>query len=503
MQIKVVIGDIVKTEADAIIVNLFEGVEHPGGATDAVDKALGGAITQLVSKGEIKGKFKEVNIIHTLGKLPANKVAVAGLGKQAELTLDKIRGISAEVCRALQGLNCKRIATIMHGAGVGGVDPEASAQAIVEGSLLGLYSFRRHITKKSEHENIEEMLIVQRDETRLEAIEKGCHKGKIIAEATNMARNMVNEPANYMTPKDMAETAGKMAKDYGLEVTVLEREDMEKLCMGALLGVAQGSREPPKLVVLSYKGDKSSKSVLGFVGKGITFDSGGISLKSAEGLEEMKGDMAGGATVMTALVAIAQLKPKVNVVAIVPATENLPGGGALKPGDILTAMNGKTIEVVTTDAEGRLILADALCYARKQGLAPLIDLATLTGSCRVALGDICAGVFSNDQQLADKVIKAGSEAGECLWQMPMYEEYKEQNKSEVADIKNSGGRYGGAITAALFLAEFVEDIPWVHVDIAGTSRSEKERTYTIKGATGFGVRTLVNLALALAEEKGG
>jgi len=503
LQIKVVIGDIVKTEADAIIVNLFEGVEHPGGATDAVDKALGGAITQLVSKGEIKGKFKEVNIIHTLGKLPANKVAVAGLGKQAELTLDKIRGISAEVCRALQGLNCKRIATIMHGAGVGGVDPEASAQAIVEGSLLGLYSFRRHITKKSEHENIEEMLIVQRDETRLEAIEKGCHKGKIIAEATNMARNMVNEPANYMTPKDMAETAGKMAKDYGLEVTVLEREDMEKLGMGALLGVAQGSREPPKLVVLSYKGDKSSKSVLGFVGKGITFDSGGISLKSAEGLEEMKGDMAGGATVMTALVAIAQLKPKVNVVAIVPATENLPGGGALKPGDILTAMNGKTIEVVTTDAEGRLILADALCYARKQGLAPLIDLATLTGSCRVALGDICAGVFSNDQQLADKVIKAGSEAGESLWQMPMYEEYKEQNKSEVADIKNSGGRYGGAITAALFLAEFVEDIPWVHVDIAGTSRSEKERTYTIKGATGFGVRTLVNLALALAEEKGG
>lgn len=503
MEIKVISGDIAEVEAGAIIINLFEGVEHPGGATGAVDRALGGAITQLISKGEIKGKLKEISIIHTLGKLPADKVAIAGLGKKEELTLDKVRSISAEVCQRLQKLNCKRIATIVHGAGVGGIEAEASAQAITEGSLLGLYNFRRHMTKEPEHTDIEEMLIVERDEAKLGPLEKGCHRGKVIAEATNMARDMVNEPANYMTPKDMAEVAQKVAKDYSLEVAVLERGDVEKLGMGAFMGVAQGSRQPPKLVVLSYKGDESSASALGFIGKGITFDSGGISLKSAEGLDEMKGDMAGGAAVIAALVAIARLKPKINVTAIVPATENLPGGNALKPGDILVAMNGKTIEVVTTDAEGRLVLADALCYARRQGLAPLIDIATLTGACRVALGDVCSGVFGNNQELVDKVIKAGQEAGERLWQMPMYEEYKEQNKSEVADIKNSGGRYGGAITAALFLAEFVGDTPWVHIDIAGTSRSDKDRAYVVKGATGFGVRTLVNLALALAGNKGG
>lgn len=500
MEIKVVCGDITEIQADAIIANLFEGVEHPGGATGAVDKVLGGVITRLIEKGEIKGKFREISIIHTLGKLPADKVAIAGLGKKEDFTVDKIRGVSGEVCRKLRQLNCKRIVTIAHGAGVGGIEPEISAQTIVEGSLLGLYNFRRHMTKEPEHSEIEEMVIVERDEARLRALEQGSHKGRIIAEATNLARDMSNEPANYMTPKDMAEVAQKLAAEYGLEVTVLEREEIEKMGMGALLGVAQGSREPPKLIVLSYKGDEASKSALGFLGKGITFDSGGISLKSAEGLDEMKGDMAGGAVVMAALAAIARLKPSINVMAIVPATENLPSGGAFKPGDIIKAMNGKTIEVVSTDAEGRLILVDALCYAKKQGLAPLVDVATLTGACRVALGDVCAGLFGNSQELMDKIIKAGSEAGECLWQMPMHEEYKEQNKSEVADIKNVGGRYGGAITAALFLAEFVEDTPWVHIDIAGTARSDKEKGYIGKGATGFGVRTLVNLALAEAKK---
>lgn len=500
MKIKVVPGDITETATDAIVVNLFEGVKQPGGATGAVDKALDGVITKLINKGEIKGEIREVSIIHTLGKLPADKVAIVGLGKKENFTVDKIRGVSAEVCRELRGVNCKRIATIVHGAGIGGIEPETSAQAIVEGSLLGLYRFRRHMTKEPETRDMEEMLIVERDEAKLGALEQGCYKGRVIAEAVNLARDMVNEPANYMTPQDMAQKARKLASDYGLEVSVLEREEMKRMGMGALLGVAQGSRQPPKLIVLSYKGDETSANALGFVGKGITFDSGGISLKEPEGLEEMKGDMAGGAVVIAALIAIAQLKPKINVTAIVPATENLPGGRAFKPGDILVAMNGKTIEIVTTDAEGRLILADALCYARKQGLAPLVDVATLTGACRVALGDICSGAFGNNQELVDKVIKAGSEAGEYLWQMPMYEEYKELNKSDIADIKNSGGRYGGAITGALFLGEFVDDTPWVHIDIAGTARSEKEKAYTVKGATGFGVRTLVNLALASAKQ---
>ena len=269
--------------------------------------------------------------------------------------------------------------------------------------------------------------------------------------------------------------------------------------MGALLGVAQGSRQPPKFIVLHYRGGDSTKTDVALVGKGITFDSGGISIKPSEKMDEMKGDMAGGAAVMAAMSAIAQLKPKINVMAAIPATENLPGDSALKPGDILTAIDGKTIEIISTDAEGRLILADALGYAKKFGAKLIIDVATLTGACRVALGDICSGAFGNNQGLVDKVIAAGAEAGELIWQMPMYEQYKEQNKSDVADIKNVGGKYGGAITAAHFLAEFVGDIPWVHLDIAGTSMNEKERNYLVKGATGVPVRTLVNFVLSLAK----
>jgi leucyl aminopeptidase len=276
---------------------------------------------------------------------------------------------------------------------------------------------------------------------------------------------------------------------------------MENLGMGALLGVARGSQEPPKFIVLKYQGaGGSSKNALGLVGKGITFDSGGISIKPSEGMGEMKGDMAGGAAVIATMRAIGEPKPKVEVVGLVPATENLPSGSALKPADVLKAMNGKTIEVLNTDAEGRLILADALCYAKKLGLSPIVDVATLTGACYVALGDFYSGAFSNNQELVSKVMQSGEESGEKFWQLPMGEEYKKQIKSDVADIKNIGERYGGAITAAQFLAEFVEDTPWVHLDIAGTSFGKKERGYLPKGATGVGVRTLVNLALTLAEK---
>lgn len=499
MEVKVITGDIASVEADAIVVNLFEGVKRPGGATGAVDKALGGAITKLIEQGEIKGKLNEISIIHGLDKIPARIVAVVGLGKKSEFTLDKIRALTAEFCRSLRKLNCRRIATIVHGAGVGGIETEAASQAITEGSLLGLYRFRKHITKEPENHDMAEIIIAERDTAKLTALKQGCKKGRVIAEATNLARDLINEPANYMTPSDMAKIAKGLAKKFGLELTILDREQMEKEGMGSLLGVAQGSRQPPKLIVLSYKGDKKSSDTLGFVGKGITFDSGGISIKPSESMAEMKGDMAGAAAVMAALSAIAQLKPKVNVAAVIPATENLPGGNALKPGDVLKAMNGKTIEVVNTDAEGRLILADALGYAVKQGFSPLIDLATLTGACHIALGAICSGILGNSQELIGKVIKAGTEAGERLWQLPMYEEYKEQNKSDVADIKNSGGRWGGAITAAQFLSEFVGDKPWVHIDIAGTAQTEKERGYIVKGATGVGVRTLVNFALARAK----
>jgi len=495
MEVKVVSGDITGLPLSAIIVNLFEGVKNPGGATAAVDKALGGLITQLIAEGEIKGKRNEITLIHSMGKIAPERVVVAGLGKEEEITLSVIRGVAAEACRFLRRVGATQVATIAHGAGVGGIDAEKSAQAVTEGAMLGLYTFRKHQTKEAEEGEIEQLLIVERDEEKLAALERGCAGGRIMAEATNLARDMANEPANYMTPTHMAEVAQRVADEWGFECRILEQADMERLGMGALLSVARGSRQPPKLILLNYKGGDPAKSPLGLVGKGITFDSGGISIKPSEGLGDMKGDMAGGAAVIAAMRAIGELRPKVNVTALVPATENLPDGAALKPGDIVQASNGKTIEVVTTDAEGRLILADALCYALKLGLSPVVDVATLTGACHIALGDFCTGAFGNNQELVDRVIKAGEEAGEYIWQMPMYEEYKEQNKSDIADIKNSAGRWGGAITGAQFLAEFVEETPWVHLDIAGPSHAEKDRTYLVKGATGVAVRTLANLIL--------
>lgn len=495
MEIKTVAGDIARIESGAIIVNFFEGMEHLDGDTAIIDRALDGAISQLISQGEIKGKLNEITVIHSLGKLPAARVVVVGLGKRPELSRDKVLGSVAETCRLLRQ---KGVDTIAQGAEIAGISAEEAAQAITEGALLGVYSFRKHITRKADYVEIEQFTIITAAKAKLQALEQGSYQGKIMAEAANLARDMVNEPANYMTPTHMAEMAVKLAGAYNLEASILEREQMQELGMGALLGVTQGSQQPPKLIVIRYQGRNATEIDITLAGKGVTFDSGGISIKPSEKMEEMKGDMAGGASVLATISAIAQLKPKINVTAIVPATENMPSGAALRPGDVLTAMNGKTIEIISTDAEGRLILADALGYALKLGTKTVVDVATLTGACRAALGDICTGAFGNNQELMNKVIAAGTEAGERIWQMPMYEEYKEQNKSEVADIKNTGGRYAGAITAAQFLSEFIGDTPWVHLDIAGTFLSDKERGYLVKGATGVPVRTLINLVLSLS-----
>ena len=498
MEIKVIAEDIVRVKAGAIILNHFEGKKYRDGGFATVDRALDGAISRLIRQGDIKGKLNEITLVHSLGKLPAPRVVITGLGKPGELSTNKIRGAVAETCRWLRNRGVDDIATVAHGAGINNISPEGAAQAVTEGAILGLYTFRRYLTKREEdYTEIKQLAIVGSQEEK-PLLEQGSARGKVLAEAANLARDMVNEPANYMTPAQMAQAATRLAESYHLEVTVLEREQMAELGMGALLGVAQGSQQPPKFIILNYKGNNSEEIDLALVGKGITFDAGGISIKPSEGMSDMKGDMAGGAAVMAAMKAIAQLKPRINVTAIIPATENLPSGSALKPGDILQAMNGKTIEVVNTDAEGRLILADALSYAKKLGAKRIIDVATLTGACIVALGKICSGAFSNNQKLADQVIAAGTEAGELIWPMPMYDDYRELIKSDVADIKNIGNRYGGAITAAKFLAEFVEDTPWVHLDIAGTSQSDKEKGYLVKGATGIPVRTLVNLVLSIA-----
>ena len=498
MEIAVTVGDISRFEANAIIVNLFEGTEDLSGDLAAIDAALDGGISRLIAQGEIKGKLGENTFVHTLAKLPAGRVMVAGLGKEADLTQDKVRGAVAGTCRMLRDKNVKSIATVAQGAGASGITYEAAAQAIAEGALLGLYTFRRHITKESEHGEIERLTIVEADQSNTTALEQGSLKGEILAGATILARDMVNEPSNYMTPTDMAREASTVAETYGIAVEILEKEQMEELGMGALLGVARGSHQPPKFIILRYRGRDSDEIDITLVGKAITFDSGGISLKPSANMGEMKGDMSGGAAVIAAMAAIGQLKPAINVMALVPATENLPGGNALKPADILTSMEGKTIEIISTDAEGRLILADALGYARKHCTKRIVDIATLTGACVVALGTVTTGVFGNNQELVDQVIAAGTEAGEKMWQLPIFDEYKEQNKSVVADIKNTGGRDAGAITAALFVGEFAGDTPWVHLDIAGTNMIDKTRKYEVKGATGVPVRTLVNLVISLA-----
>jgi leucyl aminopeptidase len=402
-----------------------------------------------------------------------------------------------DACRYLRQRNVKNVASVILGTDNEKIAMSDAVQAMTEGALLGLYTFRRHITKKENNlGEIKALTIVGKEKA---AIQKSISRGRIIAEATNWARDIINEPANFMTPSDMAEAARQLAEKYGLVVEIYDKEKMAETGMGALIGVSQGSQQPPKFIILSYKGKDTAEVDIALVGKGITFDSGGISIKPSERMSDMKGDMAGGASVLATLIALAQLKPKINVTALVPATENLPSGSALKPGDILKAMNGKNIEVLNTDAEGRLILADALSYAKKIGAKAIIDVATLTGACMVALGNICTGAFSNNRRLEDRVVAAGKEAGENIWPMPMYDEYKEQLKSDIADIKNIGGRYGGAITAAKFLAEFINNTPWVHLDIAGTSDTDKEKGHLVKGATGVPVRTLVNVVLSMAK----
>ena len=501
LKIDVQSTDIIGIDTPALVVNLFRGVKKPGGATGAVDKALGGVITQLIEDGEIKGSTGETTLIHTLGKIKPSRVLVAGLGTQDKFDVQVVRRVSAEVVRFLRRKGIASAATIAHGAGIGGLDPQLSGQAIAEGAHLGLYKFGPYLTKNSDSTNeFEHLIVVELDKTRAKAIDSGVKLGSTVAKASITARNMVNEPANHMTPSRMAEAAQKVASDQGLKIEIMENAQMKKMGMGAFMGVAQGTDEPAKLIVLRYDGDpENPENNLGLIGKGITFDTGGISLKPPGGMEAMKGDMAGGASVIAAMEIIGQTKPKINVLAVIAATENMPGASAQRPGDVVRAMNGKTIEVINTDAEGRLVLADALCYAREQGITRLVDVATLTGAMVTTLGKACTGVMGNDGQLVQQTIDAGKKTGEKFWELPMFDEYKDLIKSDVADMKNSGGRQAGSISAALLLAEFVDGAAWVHLDIAGTSTSDKAAGYLVKGATGVPVRTLAQLATDLAE----
>lgn len=491
MRIEVTAGDITTTQVDGIIVSLCEDSERlglPTAAVVAVDSLLGGAIGTLMDAKGFKGKPNEVTVLHALGRLPARLVAVCGLGKQGEVTVDRVRDAAAEGCRALRKLGCTSIATTLLGAGTAGLESAMSARAIAEGAGLGLYTFTKY--KAPEGPEVDVVRIVVRDASDVDVVRGAADMGMTLAEATNMARDMASEPANFMTPSRMAQISQDIAVTYGLQASVLGKDDMVSLGMGALLAVAQGSAEPPRFIRLDYAGADSASPRTALIGKGITFDSGGISIKPSEGMGEMKDDMAGGASVIAAMTAIARLKVKANVTALIPATENLPGGHAFRPGDVVKSMSGKTIEIISTDAEGRLVLADAINYAIREKMSPLVDVATLTGACVVALGKSYSGVFSNNEDVAQRFMRAAAIAGERMWRMPLADEYRELNKSQIADIKNTGNRHGGAITAALFLSEFAGNVPWLHVDIAGTANSTKDSGVLVKGETGVPVRTL-------------
>lgn len=502
MKINVETQDVTAAATPALVVNLFSGVTAPGGATGAVDAALDGVISRLIADGEIKGKLGDVTLLHTMGRIAPERVAVVGLGQQADFDLDTARRVSGEVLRFLRGRGISRAATVTHGAGIGGLSPKAAGRAVAEGALLGLYRFDRyHSNGNGDGDGGEfaELTIVERDESRAQAIRDGAAEGRAMAEAAMLARDLVNEPANAMTPTAMAEAARQVAEECGLGFEALDHADMKAMGMGAFIGVAQGSDEPAKLIILTYQGDPDHPgNNLGLIGKGITFDTGGISLKPAAGMEAMKGDMAGGASVIAAMRIIGRLGPRINVTGMVAATENMPGGSAQRPGDVVRAMNGKTIEIINTDAEGRLVLADALCLARERGITRLVDVATLTGAMVTTLGKACTGVMGNDAALITGVIDAGKQTGEKFWELPMFDEYKELIRSDVADMKNSGGRQAGSISAAFLLKEFVDGAAWAHLDIAGTATAEKAAGYLVKGATGAPARTLAQLAVNLA-----
>ncbi|HBK86234.1 MAG TPA: leucyl aminopeptidase [Firmicutes bacterium] len=498
MQVKVVQQDILKTRADAWIVNLFEGVTNPGGATGAVDKALGGQISRLIELGEFTGKLLETAVLYPIDAHAA-KVIIVGLGEAEQFTLERVRQAAGAAFKVAAKGKAQTIATIVHGAGIGGLCPEACAQATIEGCLLASYRYEAKGVKPDGKAQPSQLIVVEHNGDKLAAIERGVSRGQITAQATNLARTLVNTPANFMTPTHMAATADKVAAESNLQCEILERADMEQLGMGCLLGVAQGSAQPPKLIALRYAGNPGGETVA-LVGKGITFDSGGISIKPSAGMEHMKNDMAGGAAVISAMQAIGKLKPKVNILGVVACTENLPSGTALKPGDVIEAMTGQTVEIVSTDAEGRLILADAVAYAEHKGASKIIDVATLTGAIGVALGDVYAGLVSNNDELVAVIEQAAQQAGERFWRMPVHDDYRELYKSEVASLRNGGVRGGGAITGGMIISEFIKDAAWAHLDIASMASGEKTKGYAVKGGTGFATRTLIQIAENLAQK---
>ncbi|WCK53766.1 leucyl aminopeptidase [Aneurinibacillus sp. Ricciae_BoGa-3] len=492
MEIKVVTKGLLTQQADCLVIGIVKGTIKAEGALAEADQALGGNIAALFSDSEISGDRNDTQFIHTYGKIAARRILLVGLGDEAELSFEELREASARAVKEALKAKLTKLAFALSDAW-SGLDAKEASHAITEGVLLADYRFPGY-HQKEELKPALESLVIFCAEQGAEDAREGVRIGQAFAEGTNLARDLVNMPGNYLTPTVLAEKAKEVAERYGMEVEILEKPDMERYGMGGLLGVNQGSVQAPKLVAIKYQGTDKWEDVLGFVGKGITFDSGGISLKPGPGMDEMKGDMGGAAAVIGALEVIGRLKPDVNIAAVIPTTDNMPSGSALKPGDVITAMNGKTIEILNTDAEGRLILADGVCYAKEMGADYVVDLATLTGAALVALGTCTTAAVTNNEEFMEEVMISAAEAGELLWRLPAYKPYKDQIKSKIADLKNTGGRNAGSITAGLFVGEFAEETPWVHLDIAGTSWADKDNDLSPAGGTGVMVRTLATLA---------
>jgi leucyl aminopeptidase len=490
-----------RVESEALVTCVFEKNEKIEGTLAELDSAAAGCLRALEQSGELTGKSLEMTLVHYPAGLAAKRLLLIGAGKPQNFTLAELRRIAAAAVRHLKSRSVSRFAFLAREQ----QRDAAAAQVVAEGLILGTMESDKYKTSKN-GKDVESVALAGWPTAAHSAsagtgageIERAIWRGRVIAESQNFTRELVNEPSNRLTPRVLAECAEAMAREAGLEVEILDEKKIGELKMGALLSVAQGSEEPPRLIVVTYAPPKARPvaPILGLVGKAITFDTGGISIKPGEGMEKMKYDMAGGAAVLGALRALARLKPPLKVIAVVPATENMPGGRAQKPGDVQVAMSGKTIEVVNTDAEGRLILADGLAYAKKLGCAHLVDAATLTGAIVVALANVNVGVFGSDQAFTYRVLSSARAAGEKMWPMPLDDDYGEMIKSSIADLQNVGsGKGGGAITAAMFLKEFAEDTPWVHLDIAGTAWLDEAKPWAAKGATGVAVRTFVDLAM--------
>ena len=494
MDITVDTRPLAQIDAEAIVTYAFEQEKPVDGILAQLDAATGGALSKLGASGELTGKMLETVLLYYPQGLAAQRVLILGAGKKEKFGTAQLRRLAGAAARALKSRQVKRLAFLAR-ENDRGAD---AAQAIVEGMILANFDSDKYKTDKKSGNKITAVSLAGWAETARADADRGLERGRITAESQNFARELGNEPSNRLTPRMLADRASAMAREAGLAVQVLDEKKMEELKMGALLSVAQGSVEPPRLIVITYTPEKwkPEAPVLGLVGKAITFDTGGISIKSSKDMEKMKYDMCGGAAMIGVMRAIAKLKPACKVIAVVASSENMPGGRAQKPGDVQIAMSGKSIEVINTDAEGRLVLADAVTYARQLGCTHLVDAATLTGAVVVALADVNVGVFGSDQAFTDQLLASSKVAGEKMWPLPIDDEYQEMIKSGIADIQNVGnGKGAGATTGAMFIKEFTGDTPWIHLDIAGTAWQDDVKPWNAKGATGVAVRTLVDLAM--------